>query len=136
MAAIWVEPCCGGRLPLCSAIRVILIHSDVDSANNCRHRKLQRHPTALYFRFGAYIFFAISGYVIAKPWARNIPVPSHHEFFQRRAFRLLPAATLAIVCNRVTLISTISNIGTSATTASKSWPISELARHPPQRLRF
>lgn len=83
-----------------AALYASYFHSfDVDSATTeASPSKITTALTALYFQFhGAYIFFAISGYVIAKPWLERLQVPSHHEFFQRRAFRLLPAATLAIV---------------------------------------
>lgn len=55
---------------------------------------------ALYYQFhGAYLFFAISGYVITRAWFDRQTFPRQLEFLSRRARRLLPAACCAILAS-------------------------------------
>lgn len=97
-------------LRLGSALLVVLCHFaalyasyfhafDVDNATlRTAPSAITTTLTALYFQFhGAYVFFAISGFVITRPWFINAQAPAKLPFLGRRAFRLLPAATAAIL---------------------------------------
>lgn len=97
-------------LRLVSALLVVVCHFaalyaavfhafDVDSATfNSAPSAVTTALTALYFQFhGAYVFFAISGFVITRPWFASAQTPAATSFLGRRAFRLLPAATVAII---------------------------------------
>jgi len=83
-----------------AALYAAVFHSfDVDSATfSAAPSTITTALTALYFQFhGAYVFFAISGFVITRPWFATARTPAAIAFLGRRAFRLLPAATVAII---------------------------------------
>ena len=78
-----------------AALYAAVFHAfDVDSATfNSAPSAVTTALTALYFQFhGAYVFFAISGFVITRPWFASAQTPAATSFLGRRAFRLLPAA--------------------------------------------
>lgn len=77
----------------------VFLALDVDHNGLTATRDLLRNGLILaYFQFhGAYLFFAISGYVITRPWFVKRRLPSYSDYLARRAMRLLPAATTAVL---------------------------------------
>ena len=101
-------------LRLVSALLVVVCHFaalyaavfhafDVDSATfNSAPSAVTTALTALYFQFhGAYVFFAISGFVITRPWFASAQTPAATSFPGRRAFRLVASSDCCNHCSRV-----------------------------------
>jgi peptidoglycan/LPS O-acetylase OafA/YrhL len=80
------------------------------------------HPPALagipIFTLAVYVFFAVSGYLIAVSWKNSRSIPG---FLRRRVFRIFPALVLVVIVTTfvigpvVTTLSTIEYFATAQT---------------------
>ncbi|WAB84595.1 acyltransferase [Microcella daejeonensis] len=70
---------------------------------------------------GVYVFFAISGYLLASSWARD---PSPGPFLIRRAFRILPGLIAVVVITTVALGPLLTTLP-----PSQYWSSSETWRY-------
>ncbi len=62
------------------------------------------------FDLGVYVFFSLSGYLIATSWARS---PRVVPFLLRRVFRILPALVVVVVVTTFVLGPLVSTLGAS-----------------------